>query len=110
MTLALLGADAARRAAAREQRAQDRRVARGLARGNASRGDARIGAIEAQANATDHLRDVGLGEVGVRADRAGAGALRASLHAARDGVEIADGPWMCFEQLPNSHCVSSPRP
>jgi hypothetical protein len=103
MTLALLCADAARRAAGREQRAQDRRVARGLARGHAAGGDARVGAIEARANATDHLRDVGLSEVGIGADRAGGRALRAGLDAAGNGVEIADGPWMRFEQLLNGH-------
>jgi hypothetical protein len=70
-----------------------------LARHDTTRGRARVGAVEAETDATTHPRNIRLGQVRARADRAGDGALSAGLDAARDRVEITAGPGMGCEQL-----------
>jgi len=66
-----------------------------------------VRAIQAQANAAHHLRQVALAEIGVGAARAGGGALAARLDAPRDRVEIADGQLgMGLEHLSNRHVRS----
>jgi hypothetical protein len=107
MTRALLGAGSARRPARLQHGSKERGIPRSLPGGDAARSDADVRAVQAETDAAGHLCNVGLGQVGVRADRAGGGALHARLDTARGRAEIPNGPWMGFEQLLGVHRVSS---
>jgi hypothetical protein len=107
MPRALLGARRARRPARRDHGPKERGIARGLTGDDAAGSDARIGAVQAETDTAGHLRNVGLGQVGVRADRAGGGALHTCLYAARGRADIPSRVWMRCEQLLDGHRISS---
>jgi hypothetical protein len=86
---ALLGATRACRPARLEHGPCDPGIARRLARDDTAYSHTHVGAVQAQPDAANHLADVGLGQIGVRTDRAGGGARQARLNAARDHVEGA---------------------
>src|SRR5206468_8337373 len=63
-----------------------------------------LGAVEAEANATDHLPDVVLREIGVGATRTACGTGEALVDAAQHNIAIEAGRlWMRFEDLVKRH-------
>ena len=105
--LALLAAGSARGRTSLERCADDAEIGFRLARDNATAGVANISAVEAEANAADHLPHVVLAEIRIRAAGTGSGTVAARLDAAHEGVEIADRrSRMGLEHLSNGHLLS----
>jgi hypothetical protein len=106
--LALLGARPTGCRASLDLSAEDAEVRLGLPDEDAGGGLANVGAIEAESNAADHLRDVWLCEIGVGATRARRRALDAVIDAAQHQVTIENaGARVCCEHVPNRHVLSS---
>src|SRR5512132_1101780 len=87
----LLGARPTGCRAGLDFRAEDADVRVGLPDQDAAGGLARVGAVEAESNAANHLRHVWLCEVRVRAARAGRSAVDALFDAAHQQVTIENG-------------------
>ena len=90
VALALRGAVPARDQAGLELAVLDRRVGAGLAGEDARGRHARVGAVEAEAQAALHVADVVLGERCVGADRAVPGALAALVDAPGEDARVGD--------------------
>src|SRR3954463_6072912 len=107
VTLALLGARATRGQACLERQELRIRVRVGLAAENAAGVNARVGAIEAEADAASQRFNIGLGEARVGADRARRRARGALVDAGRERGDVGD-EWtpMCFQDLFDAHVLS----
>jgi hypothetical protein len=102
--LALISASTAGCGAGLDGRTDDAEVGLRLARHHAAGGVAQIGAVKTQANATDHVSDVLLGETRVGASRARGGAVDAVFDAAKTHLAIDGGwVWMRRDDLSNTH-------
>src|SRR5258708_3479935 len=88
VALALLGAGRAGLPAALDLRPRGLRFVFRLAADQAPGRDADVGAVRAEAHAPPHPSDVFLGEVGVRADRAAAGAVVALGDASGERLAV----------------------
>src|SRR3954453_16876854 len=116
VTLALGGAGATRNQACLERRELRVRVRVGLAAEDAPGVNARVGAIEAEADAANQRFNVGLREARVGTDRACRGALGALVDTGRERGDVGD-EWtpMRSEDLFDAHvsplggCASSRR-
>ena len=105
--LALLGARPTGCRARLDLRAEDADVRLGLPDQDAAGGLAGVGAVEAESNAADQLRDIWLREVGVRAARARRRAVEALFDAAHQRVTIENGgARVGLEHVSNSHVLS----
>jgi hypothetical protein len=86
----------------------DAKIRLGLTDHDPGGSGARVGAVEAQANATHHLVHVGLREIGVGTTRAGCGAVEALFDTAQKRVVIDTRRlWMCLDYVLNRHVLSS---
>ncbi len=83
MPLALITTGLAGRRAGLDYRSEDAKIRRGLTDHDPGGSGTRVGAVEAQANATHHLVHVGLREIGVGTTRAGCGAVEALFDTAQ---------------------------
>jgi hypothetical protein len=84
--------------------ADDIDVGRSLAGHDTAGRIADVGAVEAEANAADQLRQAALAEVGVGATRASRGAVAARLGTADERIGISAGRlWAGLEHLSNGH-------
>jgi hypothetical protein len=102
--LALISTGTARCGAGLDGRADDAKIGLRLARHHAAGGVAQIGAVKTQANATDHVSDVLLGETRVGASGARVGAVDAVFNAAKKRLAIDGGwVWMRRDDLSNTH-------
>src|SRR5512133_3340870 len=102
--LALIPAGTAGCGAGLDGRAEDAKIGLRLARHHAAGGVAEIGAVKTQANATDHVSDVLLGETRVGASSARGGAVDAVFDAAQKRLAIDAGwLWMRRDDLSNTH-------
>jgi hypothetical protein len=107
VALTLLATGAACRHARFHRRADDADLGRSLASHEAAGDVADVGAVQAAANAPDHLLNIPLAEIGVGAAGTGSGAIGTGLDTADDRVEIAAGRLrMRLEHLSNGHFVS----
>jgi hypothetical protein len=105
--LALLGARPTGRRAGLDLRAEDAEVRLGLPDEDAAGGLAGVGAVEAESNAADQLRHIGLCEVGVGAARARRRAVDALFDAAHERITIENGgARVCLEHVSNRHVLS----
>ena len=89
--LALLAASSARCRAGAERCADDAEIRLRLARDDATRGVAGIGAVETDANAADQVPDVVFAETRVRAADASGGTVEAFVDAAQKRLAIGAG-------------------
>src|SRR3954453_13076259 len=107
VTLALDGGDATRGQACIKRRELRVRVRVGLAAEDAPGVNARVGAIEAEPDATSLRFNIGLGEARVGADRARRSARRALVDARRERGDVGD-KWtpMRSEDLCDAHALS----
>jgi hypothetical protein len=86
---------------------QDAEIRRGLADRDPGGSSAGVGAVEAEANAADHLVHVVLREIGVGATRAAGGAVQALFDTAQERVVIDTRRlWMCLDYVLNRHVLS----
>ncbi len=107
--LALLGAGPAGYRAGLDLRTEEAEIRLGLPDEDATSDLTGVGAVQAEANAADHLLHIRFGEVGVGVTRARRRALDAVLDAAQKQVTIKRvGPWVCGENLSNCHLLSLP--
>lgn len=83
MPLALISTGTARCGAGLDGRAEDAEIGLRLTRQHAAGGVAEIGAVKTQANATDHVSDVLLGETRIGASGARGRAVDAAFNAAK---------------------------
>src|SRR5437899_186375 len=105
--LALLGAGSARCRAGSERCPDDAEVGLRLARDDAARGVASIGAVETDANAAGQVPDVVFAETRVRAAVASGGTVEAVVDAAQKRLAIGAGRmWMRRDELLNRHFVA----
>src|SRR3954453_8551950 len=107
VTLALGGAGATRGQACLERRVLRVRVRLRLAAEDAPGVNARVGAIQAEPDATSQRCNIGLGEARVGADRARRGARCALVDARRERGDVGD-KWtrMRSEDLFDAHVLS----
>jgi hypothetical protein len=104
VALTLISAGTARCSAGLDGRADDPDIGLRLTRHDAAGGGAHIRAVETEANATDHLSDVLLGQTRVGASGARGGAIDAVFDAAQQRLAIDAGwVWMRRDDLSNSH-------
>jgi hypothetical protein len=109
--LALISAGTAGCGAGLDGRADGAEIVFRLARHHAAGGVAQIGAIKTQANATDHVSNVLLGETRVGASSARGGAVDAVFNAANKRLAIGAGwVWMRRDDLSNTHVDPFPFP
>ena len=102
--LALVAAGSASHRAGLDHRADDAQIGLGLPDDDSSGGIAGIGAVEAEANAADHLTYVRLAEVGVCAARAGTSAVDALVDTAQKQVAVeGDGARVRLEHFVDRH-------
>lgn len=107
MALALLRAGEAGRRTGFDDGADDAEIGLRLARHDAASGLARVGAIEAEPNATHHLLHVALDEIGVRTARTAGSTVEALSDTAQDSVVIqACRAWMQLDDLLKGHVLS----
>jgi hypothetical protein len=107
--LALLGARPASYRAGLELRTEDAEIRLCLPDEDATGGLTDVGAVQAEANAADHLMHIRFGEVGVGVTRARRRALDAVLDTAQKQVTIERvGQWVCGDNLSNCHVLSLP--
>ena len=106
--LALVAAGAAGHRTRLDHCAHDADIGCGLAGDDATRGVAGVRAVEAEANAADHLLHVLLTEAGIGTAGAGSGTVEALLDAVQERVAInARRLRMRRDDLSNRHVVSS---
>jgi hypothetical protein len=88
---------------------EDVDIGRGLARENAARGAAGVGAIKVEANAADQPPHVLLAETGVGATGARSGTVEALVDAAQQRASMkARRLWMRLDHFLNCHFLSLP--
>jgi len=86
--LALVAAHLAGQCARLEGSARRRGIEGGLARKDLAGRQAHVGAVEAEADAADHLVPLWLGKVGIGVSSAGLSAVEARLNALQERVHI----------------------
>jgi hypothetical protein len=87
-----------------DRRPEDAAISFRLTRQNLTRADADVTAVEAQADATDHLLHIRLDEICVRTTRASPGARDALVDAAHEQVEVdVRRPRMGLHDVSNRH-------
>ena len=108
MPLALIATGVAGRRTGLDDCAHDAKIRLGLTDHDPGGSGTRVGAVEAQANATHHLVHVGLREIGVGTTRAGCGAVEALFDTAQERVVIDTRRlWMCLDYILKRHDLSS---
>jgi hypothetical protein len=107
MPLALITTGLAGRRTGLDHCPHDAKIRLGLTDHDPGGSGARVGAVEAQANATHHLVHVGLREIGVGATRAAGGTVEALFDTAQERVVIDTCRlWMRLEYFLNRHVLS----
>jgi hypothetical protein len=107
VALALVPAHAARRRACLDAGAYDAEIRFRLPGHDTAGRVAGVGAVEAEANAPDQLRHVGLAQAGIGAARTRRSAVEALVDAAQEHVPIEAGrPWVARDHFSNCHVLS----
>jgi hypothetical protein len=108
MPLALITTGLAGRCTGLDHCPEDAKIRCGLTDGDTGGSGARVGAVEAEANAAHHLVHVVLGEIGVGTTRAAGGTVEALFDTAQERVVIDTCRlWMRLDYVLNRHVLSS---